>query len=418
MNIKENIRIAVFSIRSNMMRALLTMLGIIIGVAAVIAIITLGNGGRDYIVGMIREMGQSVVSVSTSRFAEPADYITLADVEELKGIDGVRYVSPFVMDMGTANTEYAKNKPAMILAGTPDLQQAGGATMLHGRFFSKEEFDAATPVCVIDELTSNMLFGYKSAVGETITITKQGGASVRVRVIGIANMKMLGDDEMRAQTEAMGDMMGGMAMGSAIGMSVPLTLLDRMTGNVYGYNTVYIVAEDEKLLDQIAPLAQNVLYARHGNGDAENEIYKAVNMATMINLLDSVIKIFTTFIAAVSAISLLVGGIGVMNIMLVSVTERTREIGIRKALGAKTRTILFQFLTESVILCVIGGLIGLALGVGGASAVASYLAIPIKLQGATVAIAVGFSSAIGMFFGIYPASRAAKMHPIEALRRE
>jgi len=141
-------------------------------------------------------------------------------------------------------------------------------------------------------------------------------------------------------------------------------------------------------------------------------------MATYIDLLDSVISIFTTFIAAVSAISLLVGGIGVMNIMLVSVTERTREIGIRKALGAKTSTIMLQFLTESVILCLLGGAIGFVLGVGGAWAVAAYINIPITVKFTTVLIAVGFSSAIGIFFGIYPAKRAAQMTPIEALRRD
>ena len=135
-------------------------------------------------------------------------------------------------------------------------------------------------------------------------------------------------------------------------------------------------------------------------------------------MLDSIIRILTIFIAGVSAISLLVGGIGVMNIMLVSVTERTREIGIRKSLGAKTSTIMFQFLTESVILCLIGGVIGFMLGVVGAYSIASIMNIGVKLQFSTVAIAVGFSSAIGIFFGIYPARRAAKMLPIDALRHE
>ena len=141
-------------------------------------------------------------------------------------------------------------------------------------------------------------------------------------------------------------------------------------------------------------------------------------MATYIDMLDSVIRILTIFIAGVSAISLLVGGIGVMNIMLVSVTERTREIGIRKSLGAKTSTIMFQFLTESVILCLIGGVIGFMLGVVGAYSIASIMNISVSLQASTVAIAVGFSSAIGIFFGIYPARRAAKMLPIDALRHE
>lgn len=147
-------------------------------------------------------------------------------------------------------------------------------------------------------------------------------------------------------------------------------------------------------------------------------MYTVTNMATFIELINTVINVFTAFIAAVGAISLVVGGIGVMNIMLVSVTERTREIGIRKALGAKTSTIMFQFLTESVILCCIGGGIGLVLGVGGALAAAAYVNVPISVKFSTILLAVGFSSAIGIFFGIYPARRAAKMLPIEALRRD
>ena len=170
------------------------------------------------------------------------------------------------------------------------------------------------------------------------------------------------------------------------------------------------------MLETVGNMVQNLLYARHGNYGSG--AYTVTNMATFIDLLDSVIKILTTFIAGVSGISLVVGGIGVMNIMLVSVTERTREIGIRKALGAKTSIILIQFLTESVILCLIGGLIGLFLGIAGAAAVSAYMKIPIEVKFMTIAIAVGFSSAIGIFFGIYPAKRAAEMLPIEALRRD
>jgi putative ABC transport system permease protein len=179
---------------------------------------------------------------------------------------------------------------------------------------------------------------------------------------------------------------------------------------------VYLTANDDRFLDSAGASAVNVLKVRHSNSD--REVYKVTNMATYIELVDTVINVFTAFIAAVGAISLVVGGIGVMNIMLVSVTERTREIGIRKALGAKTSNIMFQFLTESVILCCIGGFIGPVLGVGGALAAAAYVNVPIKIQFSTILLAVGFSSAIGIFFGIYPARRAAKMLPIEALRRD
>jgi len=197
---------------------------------------------------------------------------------------------------------------------------------------------------------------------------------------------------------------------------MPSSIIHRMTGAAGTYDNLSIIADDERNLDAIGSAAVNLLEITHGN--AGSGAYAAMNMANYIDLLDSVINILTLFIAGVSAISLVVGGIGVMNIMLVSVTERTREIGIRKALGAKTGTIMMQFLTESVILCLIGGTIGFIIGVAIAAFVAWFMGIPIAMAFTTVAIAVGFSSAIGIFFGIYPARRAAKMLPIEALRRE
>lgn len=196
----------------------------------------------------------------------------------------------------------------------------------------------------------------------------------------------------------------------------PAPVVANLMGSSGRYNMVYLSAKDENQLDAAGNAAKNILQARHNNFD--REAYTVTNMATYIELLDKVINVFTTFIAAVSAISLVVGGIGVMNIMYVSVSERTREIGIRKALGARTRTILFQFLTESVILCLIGGIIGMILGISGAGVVSYIMDIPMSVKFSTILISVGFSSAIGIFFGIYPARKAAKMPPIEALRRD
>lgn len=209
--------------------------------------------------------------------------------------------------------------------------------------------------------------------------------------------------------------LGGSQVSSGM-LMVPSTLTSQIMGSQDSFDTIYIMASDENDLDGAGNSALNRLYARHNNVD--RECYNVTNMATYIDLLDTVINVFTIFIAAVSAISLVVGGIGVMNIMLVSITERTREIGIRKALGAKTSTILFQFLTESIILCLIGGLIGLLLGVFGAALVSYIMNVPLQVELSTVLLAIGFSTAIGVIFGVYPARRAAKMPPIEALRRE
>ena len=263
------------------------------------------------------------------------------------------------------------------------------------------------------QTASKDAFGNSNCVGETLNYTVNE-KTIPLKVIGVVDMMdlmQMSEDQMASMDVT--QMMGGVSMGM---IGIPATLNAELNNRIDQYTQVFMMAEEGADLQNTGESALNIIKTRHGSFD--DSTYTMSIMATFIDLLDSVINIFTTFIAAVSAISLLVGGIGVMNIMLVSVTERTREIGIRKALGAKTSTIMFKFLTESVILCLIGGFIGLVLGVSGALAVAAYLDIPIAVKASTVAIAVGFSSAIGIFFGIYPAKRAAQLTPIEALRRD
>lgn len=413
MDIRENIRIAVFSIKSNMMRSLLTMLGIIIGVASVIAIITIGDGGRDYIVDMIEDMGSDAIQIMVNATtAEPSDYLTEADIKSIKKLDNVKYCSPYEYSFGQVTT---RNYDSFVfaIAGNEDIFRINKIATKHGRNWTKAEYEQGKYVCVISTITAKDAFGKENCVGETLnyTVNEQ---TIPLKVIGVvdmAEMMQMSDEQMASMD--MTQMMGGMSMGM---IGIPATINAQLNNKVDQYTTIFFMAEEGADLQNTGESALNLVKTRHASFD--DSMYTLSIMATYIDLLDSVINIFTTFIAAVSAISLLVGGIGVMNIMLVSVTERTREIGIRKALGAKTSTIMFQFLTESVILCLIGGFIGLVLGVSGALGVAAYLKIPIGVKASTVAIAVGFSSAIGIFFGIYPAKRAAQMTPIEALRRD
>lgn len=413
MNIIENIRIAIFSIKTNIMRSLLTMLGIIIGVASVIAVVTVGNGGRDYIIDMLSSMGSSMITVTVKSEASPSEFISNADIEALKKIDGVRCVTPMGYGIGSGSTETDSTDIAIAIGGNTDLQTVMMTKTKKGRFFSEEEYDSGAKVCVMPYIMASMLFGTSECVGEYFTLY-MNDQSVQLKVIGLYDAAASED-----MTNTMMESMAGMEntdMASAAMLIVPQTLLDSVMGNKDEYNMIYVMADDDSQLDAIGNIVSNVLYSRNNNFGSD--LYMVQNMATYIDMLDSIIRILTIFIAGVSAISLLVGGIGVMNIMLVSVTERTREIGIRKSLGAKTSTIMFQFLTESVILCLIGGIIGLMLGVVTAYTIASLMDISVSLQFSTVAIAVGFSSAIGIFFGIYPARRAAKMLPIDALRHE
>ncbi len=413
MNIIENIRIAVFSIKTNIMRSLLTMLGIIIGVASVIAVVTVGNGGRDYIISMLSSMGSNMLTVTVKSDVSPGEFISNSDIEALKERDGIKSVTPMGYGIGSGSTEFANADIAIAVGGNTDLQAVMMVKTKDGRFFSEEEYDSGAKVCVMPHIMATMIFGTSDCVGEYFNLTIKN-QTVPLKVVGLYDAAASED-----MTETMMDSMAGMQetdMASAAMLLVPQTLLDSLMGTADQYNMIYVIAEDDAQLDAVGNVVSNVLYSRNNNFGSD--VYMIQNMATYIDMLDSVIRILTIFIAGVSAISLLVGGIGVMNIMLVSVTERTREIGIRKSLGAKTSTIMFQFLTESIILCLIGGIIGLMLGVVGAYSIASLMNISVSLQFSTVAIAVGFSSAIGIFFGIYPARRAAKMLPIDALRHE
>ena len=397
------------------MRSLLTMLGIIIGVASVISIVTVGNGGRDYIVGMIRDMGNSAIALTVNaNSADDDDYFTDADIAAIKKLDGVQYASMQSISM----CQLSANDLSGILIGigcNTDMQMIMQSPLLYGRFFTQEEFAEGKNVGVIDSTSAMQVFGRQNVVGEYVHCTSNN-LTISIKIVGVVNVMSSMNLDTEDMMNSMSSMMGNVQILSCM-VVMPASITSTINGTTQNrYDTINITAVDESQLDAIGNAAVNYVRSLHDN--YEKECYAVTNMATYIDLLDTVINVFTIFIAAVSAISLVVGGIGVMNIMLVSITERTREIGIRKALGAKTGTIMFQFLTESIILCLIGGVIGLLLGVASAAFVSFIMKVPLTVQPSTIALAVGFSSAIGIIFGVYPARRAAKMPPIEALRRD
>jgi putative ABC transport system permease protein len=266
--------------------------------------------------------------------------------------------------------------------------------------FSEKEYDEGKSVVVIEEGGAKSLFGYEDVVGQTINIGSKSSPK-KATIIGVtkSSFAMFGADEnMPAIVYA------------------PVTFVNALYPNDFNIDSITVMATSKENGEEAGNGALNVLQSRHNNRD--REVYKADNALKQLDQINQVLGIFTTFIAAVAAISLLVGGIGVMNIMLVSVTERTREIGIRKAIGATTNTILLQFLTESVIISMLGGIIGLILGLVGAYAIGSLAGITPVLSAGTIAIAIIFSMSVGIFFGIYPARKAAKLDPIDALRYE
>ena len=416
MNFTESLKIAVKCIKANWMRSLLTMLGIIIGISSVIMIVGAGTGVRDYIVGLIEDMGSNAVLVSVdSTQAQDNDFITLDDVENIKEkVNGVDRCSPMLMGFGQATIDKTATEATVMMVGVnSDVQFALTNTCSYGRFFTEEEYDANAPIAIMGIESAKTVYGYEDVTGESITVSSSG-KSMKIKVCGVANIDNL------TNTLGGGSNMSSMFQSASdkpiIALFMPCTTLTQITGADANLSSVFVIAEDGYDYDAVGNAAVNYLKAAHGN--YENGMYTAQNMATYIEIVDIIMSVLTAFIAAVGAISLIVGGIGVMNIMLVSVTERTREIGIRKSLGAKTQVITMQFLTESIILCLIGGLIGVVLGIVGAYGACAIINISPKIEWWLVLVALLFSSGVGLFFGIYPARKAAKLSPIEALRRE
>lgn len=415
MNISESFKIAIKCIRANWMRSLLTMLGIIIGISSVIMIIGAGTGVRDYIVSLIEDMGANAVLVSVDATqTQDSDYITLDDVDNIKKrVSGVDHCSPMMMGFANATIDAsAQEATVMIIGVNSDVQFMFPDGAKYGRFFTEEEYNASSPVAVIGTESANLAFGYEDVVGQYLTVSSTG-STMKMRLCGVADIDSL-----------MSTMGGGSGLSEmfqtgskmTIAIFVPCTTLARLTGAEPTVSSVFVIGEDGANNDAIGNASVNYLKAAHGN--YSNDLYSAEDMATYVDLVNIIVSVLTAFIAGVGAISLIVGGIGVMNIMLVSVTERTREIGIRKSLGAKTKAITMQFLTESIILCLIGGIIGLVIGISGAYLACSIIDIKPNINILIIAVALLFSCGVGLFFGIYPARKAAKLSPIDALRRE
>ena len=405
----EYIKMALSNIRANKVRSFLTMLGIIIGISSVILIMSLGNGAKNVITEEMAGIGEGQIALYTSD--ETGEYtISREDVTALKqNIKGIKAVNADIYAQG--NTQTTKGTFGVNVDGVMSGYQYFDSNGLSaGRYFTESEEESGAAFCIISENDALRLFGSTNVLGMDLEVTVWDTV-VDFTIIGI-------------QKSESDSMVSFVYEDSSVSLIIPVSLFNTIYDmDVDSYSQVMLLAEDNANTYSIAEQATTLINRRH-QCKADDEIYRVENFTDYMSIVNTVINMVTALVSMVAAISLVVGGIGVMNIMLVSVTERTREIGIRKALGAKTRSIMLQFLSESAIITMIGGVIGILVGIGGANLVANIVALvnpalsfQPEVSVSTILFTTLFSSAIGLFFGIYPAKKAAKLSPIEALRR-
>ncbi len=386
------------------MRTVLTMLGIIIGIASVIIIVAVGNGSQAAIEEEFESFGTGTLQVRlvSSRDIETRDLLTMDDYYMLKDIEGIQYISPTY----SSSNAYIKlldpteTNSANITGATGDYKYINNDTVLYGRYISDNDVEMRNNVCVIQDTTALKVFGEcsENIIGEKVKIKSWRGTT-KLTVVGI--------------TENTDSSSSNYSSEYPESVVMPITTCMKVfTGsNVAGISlTISDVSQSESIQENIL----SALSALHKNEDK----YYIMDTTDMVESINSILSYVTVFISFVAAISLLVGGIGVMNIMMVTVTERTREIGIRKAIGAKNRDIRIQFITEAIILTGMGGLSGLVFGYIGAVIVGNIVGIAPVMSITAILGAVGISMLIGIIFGVAPANKAAMLDPIEALRFE
>ena len=399
---KESFLMAWASLIANKLRSLLTMLGIIIGVAAVIALVSIGNGVKQDIENSISSLGSNLLVVLPGAPRTPGarssqgsmKSLKISDYEAIAKLEGVKAASP--MTNGSYVVIYQnKNWTTSVAGVNSNFQDVNNWTS--GRFFSDKNVQNRERVAVVGQTVVKNLFADEDPVGKEIRVK-----NIPFRVIGVLKSK------------------GNGTMGNDQDDTVLIpytTSMERVEGIDY-LRRVYVVAKDDGGIDRLQADIENLLRVRHNIKDTNLDDFNIQNMKSIMETVAQTTGTFTLFLGAVAAISLVVGGIGIMNIMLVSVTERTREIGVRKALGATYSVIVTQFLIEAVVISLMGGFIGIAFGIGASKVIGMVSGMSTIVSVPTIIMSFAFSMAIGLIFGIYPARKAAKLNPIDALHYE
>jgi len=402
---KESIEIAFNALLSNKLRSILTMLGIIIGVGAVIAMISVGMGVQQKVTNSIASLGSNMLIVmpgsansgGVRSAAGSSQKLKLEDAEAIKEkIKNIDYVAP------TVNSSYQvvygnQNWNTSVYGVTPEYMAIRDLTVSTGSFITQNDLSTRTRTAVIGTTVAANLFGTVNPVGKTFRID-----SSPYKIIGVLESK--GQSSMGRDQDDV--------------ILIPLTTAqERLLGITYIQSINIQVSQMDKM-DQVQNQIETLLRQRHRIIGNKEDDFTVRNLTSLMETMSSTTTMLTLFLGSIAAISLVVGGIGIMNIMMVSVTERTREIGIRKALGATFKNIMMQFLIESIIIGVIGGFLGIVFGISTSLLISKFGGFTTVITAAPIILSFGFSVGIGLFFGIYPARKAAKLDPIEALRYE
>ncbi|MGB3832854.1 MAG: ABC transporter permease [Mesorhizobium sp.] len=399
----ETVRLALSSVRRNALRSFLTLLGIVIGVAAVIAMLTIGSGTTQKVKADISKLGSNLLVVRAGRPAGPGtpDAVTRPltdkDLAALTAhLTGARAIAP--ASQKQVRVIYGTESITSGVTGTDsDFLVARDWTLASGRAFSDSETRGGTGVCLIGETVRQQFFGAGDPDGEIIRVNRSS-----CKIIGVLAPKGytgFGQDQDNV-------------------VLMPLAGFQRRIAGNRNIDNIYVAADETTPTSELLPRVEDILRdARRVPQDRDSD-FSIRDMTQIADTMASATSTMTGMLGAVAAVSLLVGGIGIMNIMLVSVTERTREIGIRLAIGAHEKHILVQFLVEATVLSLLGGVVGIALGLSLAGVAVLMLGIPFAPNPAVILLAVGFSALIGMVFGFFPALRGARLDPIEALRHE
>jgi len=399
----ENLRQAIRAIFSNRMRSFLSMLGILIGIASVITMIALGEGAKQALSERFASLGTNLLIVTPGSWrmrgvsleAGAVTRFTLSDAESIVKLKHVRRVSPSVRGRGQVVYEN-KNWNTLIQGVGKDYAEMKSSQPIVGRFFTEEEEKTRRKLALLGVTVAKELFGDENPVGKTIKINR-----INFRVTGVLPEKGQSPHGDRDDV-----------------VVVPVTTaMYRVLGKKY-VDYIEVEVDDQKFIDEVKKDIESLIRKRHRLKADDRDSFSIRDMAEIRETFMNMIKTMTTLLGCIATISLLVGGVGIMNIMLVSVTERTREIGLRKAIGARKRDILLQFLIEAVVLTSLGGLVGVIFGIGGSYLLSFFTGWTTKVSLFSIILATGFSIGVGICFGLWPARKASRLNPIEALRYE